>query len=207
MRVAKAKSARTKRTRTKSAKTKSSKTKKSKPKTARAKRAKPEVLRLFRFNAAQTVQILFKGERKPEGFRVDDMVDATLAPLDGPTKFYFQYRLVSNDRKRPDGSDRSFWFFDPKPVGAADPMDPSLWQPVNERPLDGHEVLKQHSGSFSTRSVTSYDGSGVRHIVKLDDKPTYRMQLDLNGKRECCESLPVAIRKGDVLVVAVAIDE
>jgi hypothetical protein len=196
MRVAKAKSSKTK-----SAKTKNSKIKKSKPKSATAKRAKPEPLRPFRFNAAQTVQILFKGEKKPEGFRVDDMVDATMATLDGQTKFYFQYRLVSNDRKRPDGLDRSFWFFDPKPVGTTDTMDPSLWQPVREQPLDGHEVLKQHSGNFSTRSVTSYDGSGVRHIVKLDDKPAYRMQLDLNGQRECCESLPVTIRKGDVLVV------
>jgi hypothetical protein len=39
-------------------------------------------------------------------------------------------------------------------------------------------------------------------VVKLNDKPSYRMRLDLNGQREFCESLPVAIGKNDVLSVS-----
>jgi hypothetical protein len=178
------------------------KAKASRPRRAKAKSTGSEVTRQFRFNAAQIVQIRFEGEKKPENFRVDDMVEATIVTLDGQEKLYFQYRIVSNDRKNRDGSDRCLWFFDPKPVGAADPIDPSLWQPVNEQTLGGHKVLGDCSGNFSTRSVTSYDGSGSRHIVKLDDKPTYRMQFELNGKREFCESRQVAIRKGDVLSVS-----
>ena len=169
---------------------------------AKAKSAGSETVRQFRFNAAQTVQIRFEAEKKPERFRVDDMVEATIVTLDGQTKLYFQYRLISNDKKNQDGSDRCFWFFDPKPVGAADSMDPSLWQPANEQTLDGYKVLGHCSGNFSTKSVTSYDGSGSRQIVKLDGKPTYRMRLDLNGKREFCESRPVAIGRGDVLSVS-----
>lgn len=178
------------------------KAKASRPRRAKAKSAGSAITRQFRFNAAQTVQIHFEGEKKPENFRVDDMVEATLVALDGQEKLYFQYRIVSNDRQHQDGSERCFWFFDPKPVGAADPMDPSLWQPANEQTLDGYKVLEHCSGNFSTKSVTSYDGSGSRHVVKLDDKPTYRMRLDLNGKREFCESRQVAIRKGDVLSVS-----
>ncbi len=188
MSVAKAKASRPQRARAKSG--------------AKAKSAGPETVRQFRFNAAQTVQIRFEAEKTPERFRVDDMVEATIVTLDGQTKLYFQYRLISNDKKNQDGSDRCFWFFDPKPVGAADSMDPSLWQPSNEQTLDGYKVLGHCSGNFSTKSVTSYDGSGSRQIVKLDGKPTYRMRLDLNGKREFCESRPVAIGKGDVLSVS-----
>ena len=61
--------------------------------------------------------------------------------------------------------------------------------------------MKDGSGNFSTRSVTSYDGS-ARACGRLDGKPTYRMRLDLNGKREFCESLPVTIGKGDMPVVS-----
>ena len=50
--------------------------------------------------------------------------------------------------------------------------------------------------------MTSYDGSGSLHVVKLNNKSRYRMRLDLNGQREFCESLPVAIGKGDVLSVS-----
>jgi len=155
--------------------------------------------RQFRFNAAQTVRIHFAGEKKPENFRVDDMVEATINTLRGQTKLYFQYRLVSNDKKKPDGSERSFWFFDPKPVGAPDPVDPSLWQPVTDQTMAGYAVIEECSGNFSTKSVTSYDGSGSRHVVKLDDRPTYRMRLELNGKTQFCESRSLVMRKDDVL--------
>ena len=152
-------------------------------------------------HAAQTVQVRFAGEKKPENFRIDDMVDATTATLSGQTRYGFQYRLISNDKTEPDGSDRCPLVLDPKPVGAADAIDPSLWRRVAEQPLDSHEVVPECSGAFSTRSVTSYDGSGARHVVKLDGKPAYRMRLDLNGTRVFCESLPVTIGKGDVLIV------
>lgn len=167
-----------------------------------AKRAGPASPRPFRFTAAQTVQIRFEGKKKPENFRVDDMAEAAIATLDGQTKLYFQYKIISNDKKHPDGSDRCFWFFDPKPVGAADPIAPSLWRPVGEQAVDGHKLVASHSGNFSTRSVTGYDGSGACHVVKLDDTPSYLMRFDFNGKRECCERLRVAIGKGDVLLVS-----
>ena len=174
-----------------------------KAKSATAKTNKGlDAARPFRFTAAQTVQIRFAGEKKPEAFRVDDMVEATIVTLDGATKLYFQYRLISNDKKNQDGSDRCLWFLDPKPVGVAGSMAPSLWQPASEQTLDGYDVVDAYSGNFSTKSVTSYDGSGSLHVVKLNDKPRYRMRLDLNGQREFCESLPVAIGKGDVLSVS-----
>jgi hypothetical protein len=166
-----------------------------------AKAGTAAIARPFRFTAAQTVHIHFMGEKKPETFRVDDMAEATIAAHDGRTRLYFQYRLVSNDKQDRDGSDRCFWFLDPKPVGAPDPIDPSLWRPVSEQEVDGHEVVQSCSGPYSTRSVTGYDGSGHRHVVKLNSKPSYRMRFDFNGKREFCESLPLAIRKGDVLAV------
>ena len=175
------------------------KAKASKAKAAKPKGSAAKVMRQFRFNAAQTVRVHFAGEKKPESFRVDDMVEATINTVQGQTKLYFQYRLVSNDKRNQDGSDRSFWFFDPKPVGASDPVDPSLWQPVKDEGMAGHKVVEECSGHFSTKSVTSYDGSGSRHVVKLDDKPTYRMRLELNGKTEFCESRPLVIRKDDVL--------
>ena len=184
------------------AKVKKSKAKKPEKKFKRGKAAPAPTARPFRFTAAQIVQIHFKGDKKPEKFRVDDMAEATIAALDGHTRLYFQYRLISNDKKGRDGSDRCFWFLDPKPVGTADPIDPSLWEPVNEESVDDHDLVTSGSGPFSTRSVTSYDGSGVRHVVKLDDKPSYRMRLDFNGKREFCESLRIVIRKGDVLSVS-----
>ena len=53
------------------------------------KPARPTVLRAFRFNAAQTVQVRFAGEKKPENFRIDDMVDATTATLSGQTGYGF----------------------------------------------------------------------------------------------------------------------
>jgi hypothetical protein len=178
------------------------KAKKAKAKPAKTKSVKPADARPFRFTAAQTVQIRFAGEKKPEAFRVDDMVEATIVTLDGETKLYFQYRLISNDKKNQDGSDRCFWFLDPKPVGLAGSMVPSLWQPASEQTLEGHDVVDAYSGNFSTKSVTSYDGSGSLHVVKLNNKSRYRMRLDLNGQREFCESLPVAIGKGDVLSVS-----
>jgi hypothetical protein len=174
-----------------------------KAKGAKAKTSKKsDATRPFRFTAAQTVQIRFTGEKKSEAFRVDDMVEATIATLDGETKLYFQYRLISNDKKNQDGSDRCFWLLDPKPVGVAGAMAPSLWQPASDQTLDGYDVVDAYSGNFSTKSVTSYDGSGSLHVVKLNDKPRYRMRLDLNGHREFCESLPVMIGKGDVLSVS-----
>jgi len=180
------------------------KAKTSRAKASNAKAAKPKSsasmpARQFRFNAAQTVRIHFAGEKKPENFRVDDMVEATINTLRGQTKLYFQYRLVSNDKKKPDGSERSFWFFDPKPVGAPDPVDPSLWQPVTDQTMAGYAVIEECSGNFSTKSVTSYDGSGSRHVLKLDDRPTYRMRLELNGKTQFCESRSLVMRKDDVL--------
>jgi hypothetical protein len=211
MSAAKTKKAKAKRAPAKKAKsvTKSAKVRKpksAKPKTA-AKRPKPQgaapqAARPFRFTAADTVQVRFPGDKKPESFRVDDMVEATLAALDGQTRLYYQYRLVSNDKTGSDGGERSFWFFDPKPVGLSDPIGPSLWQPTSEHTVDGLEVVGVCSGNFSTRSVTSYDGSGARHVVKLGDKPTRRMRLDLNGKREFCDSLTVTVGKNDVLTVA-----
>jgi hypothetical protein len=169
----------------------------------RTRAAASQAARPFRFTAAQNVQIHFKGEKKPENFRVDDMLEATVATLDGQTQLGFQNRLVSKDKQESDGSDRCFWLFDPKPVGAADAVDPSLWRRLPEQTFEGLEVVASCSGNFSTRSVTSYDGSGTRHVVRLNDKPTYRMRLDLNGKCDFCESLPVTIRKGDALSVDV----
>jgi hypothetical protein len=194
----------------KRAKVKSAKPKSVKPKSAKTKTdtrrvkptsAAPQVARPFRFTAAHTVQIRFPGEKKLENFRVDDMVEATIATLDGKTKLYYQYRLVSNDNTGPGGADRHFWLFDPKPVGLPDPIGPSLWEPTDEQTVDGHEVVGSCSGNFSTRSVTSYDGSGSRHVVKLGGEPMYRMRLDFNGKREFCESLEVTVGKNDVLTV------
>jgi hypothetical protein len=193
---AKVKSAKVKRSGPRSAKTKTD-TRRAKPKSAA-----PQVARPFRFTAAHTVQIRFPGEKKPENFRVDDMVEASIATLDGKTKLYYQYRLVSNDKAGPDGAERHFWFFDPKPVGLPDPIGPSLWQLASDQTVDGHEVVGACSGNFSTRSVTSYDGSGSRHVVKLGGKGISRMRLDLNGKREFCESLEVTVSKNDVLTVA-----
>jgi hypothetical protein len=155
--------------------------------------------RAFRFTAADVVTIRFKGEAKPERFRVDDMVEATLAAQDGQTRNYYQYRLVSNDEQTADGSERHVWVLDPKPVGASDPIGPSLWRPASEQSTDGHDVVKACSGNYSTKSVTSYDGSGALHTVKLSNAPAYRMRLELNGKHEFCESVPVTIRAGDVL--------
>jgi hypothetical protein len=195
----KAKTAKAQTAKAKSAKAKSAKAKPSKGKATKPKSPAPAAARPFRFTAAHVVRIHFKGEKKPENFRVDDMVEASMNTMQGQTKLYFQYRLVSNDKTNPDGSERSFWFFDPKPVGAADPVDPSLWQSVKDDTTVGQAVVEPCSGAFSTRSVTSYDGSGMRLVVKLDDKPTYRMRLELNGKTEFCESLPLVIRKDDVL--------
>ena len=209
MRAAKARKAKPARAKAKT-KVKRADVKRTKPKSAKTKtdtrRAKPtsaapQAARSFRFTAAHTVQIRFPGEKKPENFRVDDMVEATIATLSGETKFYYQYRLVSNDKTGPGGAERHFWFFDPKPVGLPDPIGPSLWQPASEQTLDGHEEAGDCSGNFSTRSVTSYDGSGSRHVVKLGGRPRYRMRLDLNGKREFCESLEVTTGKNDVLTV------
>jgi hypothetical protein len=178
------------------------KAKPAKANTSKIKNVTPDAARPFRFTAAQTVHIRFAGERKPEAFRVDDMVEANIVTLDGETKLYFQYRLISNDKKNQNGSDRRFWFLDPKPVGLAGAMALSLWQPASEQTLDGYDVVDAYSGNFSTKSVTSYDGTGSLHVVKLNNKPRYRMRLDLNGQREFCESLPVAIGKGDVLSVS-----
>lgn len=182
------------------------KAKRAKARTAKVKRAKPRpaakpaVTRPFRFTAAQSVQIRFAGETRPETFGVDDMAEATIATLDGQTRHYFQYRLLSAEKKQPDGSDRVFWFFDPKPVGAADPIGPSLWQPVTDQPVDGEDIVPSRSGNFSTRSITGYDGSGVCHVVKASGG--YRMRFDFNGKREFCRSLPVSVGKRDVLSVS-----
>jgi hypothetical protein len=194
------------------AKARSAKGGRVKAKNAKAKRAKPRAKakppksnsaaspRPFRFTAAHAVQIRFAGGNRLETFGVDDMAEAALVTLDGEAKHYFQYRLLSSDQKQPDGSDRVFWFFDPKPVGAADPIGPSLWQHVSELPLDGHEIVKSQSGNFSTRSITGYDGSGVRYVVK--EAGPYLMRFDFNGKREFCRSLKVSVGKRDVLVVS-----
>ena len=201
---AKAKLGKTARTRpavAKRAKPRAAKAKSTKAKSAKVTSAAPAIVRPFRFTAAQTVQMRFAGDKKPEHFRVDDMADATLAALDGQTRFYFQYKLISNDKKQPDGSDRSFWFFDPKPVGAAGATAPSLWRAARGGIGDGPDVVRSPSGNFSTRRVTGYDRAGVCHVVKLDET-TDRMRFDFNGKREFCDSLPVAIGKGDMLSVS-----
>ncbi len=70
------------------------------------------------------------------------------------------------------------------------------------RPLTATTWSTRAPGNFSTRSVTSYDGSGARHVVKLGGTPAYRMRLDLNGKREVCDSVAVTVGKNDVLSVA-----
>ena len=160
------------------------------------KAAAPAFVRQFRYTAADTVQIRFKGEKKPESFRVDDMSEASLTAQDGTSRHYYQFKLVSNDKQNADGSDRALWFFDPRPVGADDPLYPLLWQPVSDDVLAGQPVAS-HSGNFSTRSVTGYDGSGAVHVVK--DDGAHRMRFDFNGKRYLCESLMVSIGKGDSL--------
>lgn len=167
---------------------------------AKPKPLAPAILRQFRYTSADTVHIRFPGEKKPERFRVDDMSEASLAAQDGTSKHYYQFRLVSLGKQNPDGSERAFWFFDPKPVGSADPLYPLLWRPVADDVLAG-EPVASHSGNFSTRSVTGYDGSGVVQMVK-DNGAAYRMRFDFNGKRTVCESLAVTIGKGDVLSVA-----
>ena len=202
--ASKAKASKAKASKAKAPKAKVSKGKTAKPKTAKPKTAKPKnsaakIVRQLRFTAAQTVRVHFKGEKTPENFRIDDMVEASINTLLGQAKLYFQYRLVSNDKSNPDGSERSLWFFDPKPVDASDPIDPSLWQPAKDATVADYKVVEECSGNFSTRSVTSYDGSGFRLVVKPDDKPTYRMRLELNGKTVFCESRPLVIRKDDVL--------
>lgn len=163
-----------------------------------AKPSTPAVLRQFRYTAADTVQIRFPGEKKPESFRVDDMSEASLNAQSGVARHYYQFRFVSNEKQNPDGSERAFWFFDPKPVGAADPLYPLLWKPVAEDVLAG-EPVASHSGNFSTRSVTGYDGSGAVQMVK--DNGGYRLRFDFNGKRTVCESLPVMFGKNDALSV------
>ena len=206
--ASKAKALKTKSPKAKTFKAKATKAKskaKTKTKPSGGKAAKPNAqaataVRPFRFTAADVVRIHFKGEKAPENFRIDDMVEASINNLWGQAKLYFQYRLVSSDKSNPDGSERSFWFFDPKPVDASDPVDPSLWQPAKDPTVADYKVMEECSGNFSTRSVTSYDGSGSRLVVKLDNKPTYRMRLELNGKTVVCDSRPLVIRKGDVLV-------
>lgn len=168
-------------------------------KTAKPKSSKPAApafVRQFRYTAADTVQMRFAGEKKPERFRVDDMSEASLAAQDGTSRHYYQFKLVSLDKQNPDGSDRLFWFFDPRPVGADDPLYPLLWRPVGDDVVAG-EPVASHSGNFSTRSVTGYDGSGACQLVK--DDGAYRLRFDFNGKRIVCDSTPVSIGKGDVL--------
>jgi hypothetical protein len=198
MRAAKSRKSHVRAAGLKNAKLKKASPKKAKAKKQRSKRAPAAAqgARPFRFTAADVVHVLFAGAKKPEGFRVDDMVEATLNALDGQTRTYFQYRLLGT------ASEQVLWFFDPKPVGVSDPIGPSLWRPAGEQSLDGHDPVAACSGNFSTKSVTSYDGYGSRHVVKIDDKPTYRMRLGLNGQHAFCESLPIAIRKGDVLSVS-----
>ena len=173
-----------------------------KPKAAKPKSAKPAApaaVRPFRYTAADTVRIRFPGDKTPESFRVDDMSDASLAAQSGEPRHYYQFRLVSNDRPNADGSERVFWLFDPRPVGADNPLYPLLWRPLYDDVLAG-EPVASHSGNFSTRSVTGYDGSGAVQIVR--DDGVYRMRFDFNGKRTVCEGLPVSIGKGDVLAVS-----
>ena len=87
----------------KAKKTKASKVRRSKPKISEPKLAAKAAaaVRQFRFNAAQTVRIRFAGEKKPENFRVDDMVEASMVTLAGAVKHYYQYRLISNDKAGP----------------------------------------------------------------------------------------------------------
>jgi hypothetical protein len=171
--------------------------KRTQPKPAKAAAAQAE--RPFRFTAADTVQIRFKGAKKPEAFRVDDMAEATMVAQDGQTSFFYLFRLVSNENQSPDGTDRWFWFFDAKPVGTPHPVFPALWKAAAEQTVEDFDAVDACSGKFSTRSVTSYDGSGACHIVKRVDKAGYRMRLDLNGKREFCDSIGMTIGKADVL--------
>jgi hypothetical protein len=191
----------------KHSKAKRAKATRAKPKPARRVTAKPTkrvkaaapVERPFRFTAADTVQIRFKGAKKPEAFRVDDMAEATMVAQDGQTSLFYLFRLVSNETQNPDGTDRYFWFFDAKPVGTPHPVFPALWKAAAEQTVEDFDAVDACSGKFSTRSVTSYDGSGACHIVKRVDKAGYRMRLDLNGKREFCDSIGMTIGKADVL--------
>jgi hypothetical protein len=190
----------------KPAKTRPAKKQRTKAKPARRKKPKPakpaaaRAERPFRFTAADTVQIRFNGSKKPENFRVDDMAEATMVAQDGQPSLFYLFRLVSNDKQNPDGSDRCFWFFDAKPVDAPHPLFPALWKAAAEQTVDGLEAVDACSGPFSTRSVTSYDGSGACHIVKLDDKTGHRMRLDLNGKRTLLDSVSTIIGKADILL-------
>ncbi|CAN0451666.1 unnamed protein product, partial [Phaeothamnion confervicola] len=72
--------------------------KKAAKKPSKPKPAAPAILRQFRFTAADTVQLRFKGDKKPERFRVDDMSEASLVAQDGTSKHYYQFKLVSLDR-------------------------------------------------------------------------------------------------------------
>ena len=157
----------------KRAKAKRAKAKTGKAKTAKVKSAKPDSTRPFRYTAAQTVQIRFAGEKKPETFRVDDMVEATIAALDGETRLYFQYRLISNDKQNRDGSDRCFWFLDPKPVGVAGAMAPTLWQRASEQTLDGYDVVifreLQHQKRDELRRVGLAARGQAEQQVSLPD--------------------------------------
>ena len=193
--VAKAKPKAAKKSAKKPVKNTAKKSAKSKP----AKPSTPAFVRQFRYTAADTVQIRFKGEKKPESFRVDDMSEASLTAQDGTSRHYYQFKLVSNEQDNPSGSERTFWFFDPRPVGADDPLYPLLWRPLHDDVVAG-EPVASHSGNFSTRSVTGYDGSGAVHVVK--DDGACRMRFDFNGKRYVCQSLAVAIGKGDAIVVS-----
>jgi hypothetical protein len=184
------------------AKAKPKPAKKPAKKSARPKPAKPAAptfTRQFRYTAADTVAIRFPGAKTPERFRVDDMSEAALNAQDGTARSYYQFRLVSLDTQTPNGAERAFWLFDPRPVGADDPLYPLLWQPVADGVLAG-EPVASHSGNFSTRSVTGYDGSGAVQVVK--DDGAHRMRFDFNGKRYVCTSLAVTFGKGDVLSVA-----
>jgi hypothetical protein len=191
----KAKATNKKRAQAKPAKAKPAGNAKSKP----AKPAAAKAERPFRYTAADTVQIRFKGAKKPEKFRVDDMAEATMVTSGGQTSLFYFFRLVSNESQNPDGAERCFWFFDAKPVGTPHPLFPALWQAAAEQTVDGLDAVDACSGPFSTRSVTSYDGSGACHVVRLDGKAGYRMCLDLNGKREFLDSVGLKIGKADVL--------
>ena len=161
--------------------------------------AAPSPARAFRFTAADTVQIRFAGARAPTLFRVDDMAEASLITLDGVTNLYYQFRLVAAEPGDASTGDRHYWFFDPAPVCADDSIGPTLWTPVGEQHLDDLPSVREHTGRFSTKSITSYDGSGNRHTVRVDDKPTYRMRFEFNGHLEFCESLPVTVGDNDIL--------
>lgn len=148
----------------------------------------------FRFvaNPQTIVRIHFLGDAKPQEFSVADMALATLDTKTGEKKSYYQYQL-----KNKDGSGHDFWFLDPTPVDAPDSLGPTLWEAAKAEVIDGFKMLDEHSGDFSTQSITSYGMSAcARTIVALGGhEHNMRMRLKLENKVHFLDRRPMVIRR------------